>query len=352
MDPDKKFLKITMTAGRITSYAMVFCNICIIFILACGGDGPSPNTQQEHAGQARGVAEEKIQLALNWFPEAEHGGFYAAGVHGYYAELGLNVEIIPGGPGMRVLPMVARDTVDFGVSNADDLLLARAEGIPVVALLAPIQESPRCIMVHASSGIERLEDLSGRITLAMHPSAPFATYLRKQLPLEGVRQVPYTGRVTQFLADQNYAQQGYAFSEPIIASLKGATPRVLPVREIGYNPYTSILVVNEDAIRDYPGRVGRMVRACRLGWQSYLDDPTETNQHILGLNPEMDPQVLTAGVDAIRPLSLTEDVERTGFGTMEKSRWEELANAIKAAGMLEGRGVDIPGSFTNRFIGE
>ena len=40
----------------------------------------------------------KVQLALNWFPKAEHGGLYAAAVHGYYEENGVEVEILGGGP--------------------------------------------------------------------------------------------------------------------------------------------------------------------------------------------------------------------------------------------------------------
>ena len=39
-----------------------------------------------------------MTLQLNWFPEAEHGGYYAALVRGYYRDAGLDVKILPGGP--------------------------------------------------------------------------------------------------------------------------------------------------------------------------------------------------------------------------------------------------------------
>ena len=39
----------------------------------------------------------KVKLLLNWYPEAEHGGFYAALVHGIYEKHGLDVDILPGG---------------------------------------------------------------------------------------------------------------------------------------------------------------------------------------------------------------------------------------------------------------
>ena len=51
------------------------------------------------AGEETGGGLRKISLQLNWFPEAEHGGYYAARLNGYYAEEGLDVELLPGGPG-------------------------------------------------------------------------------------------------------------------------------------------------------------------------------------------------------------------------------------------------------------
>ena len=67
-----------------------------------------------------------VTLQLNWFPEAEHGGYYAALAEGYYQEAGLNVKILPGGPDTPVLQQVARRAVTFGVANADNILLGAA----------------------------------------------------------------------------------------------------------------------------------------------------------------------------------------------------------------------------------
>src|SRR5438105_2650318 len=99
-----------------------------------------------------------VKLALNWNTVTEHGGFYAALRRGYYREAGLDVEIVKGGPNAPVIPLVARENMAFGISNADGLLLGRAQDAPVVALMAPLQISPRCIMVHESTGIDDFAD--------------------------------------------------------------------------------------------------------------------------------------------------------------------------------------------------
>ncbi len=81
-----------------------------------------------------------MTLALNWFPEAEHGGYYAALVNGYFKEEGLDVEIQPGGPGVPIIQNVATKRVMFGIANADQVLVGRNEQADVVALyLLPVQ---------------------------------------------------------------------------------------------------------------------------------------------------------------------------------------------------------------------
>ena len=153
---------------------------CYLFLrsiaLCLWSKRPPPS---DRAGKTR------VRLALNWFPEAEHGGFYAAHIHGYYAKRNLEVEILGGGPDAPVIQRVSTGAVEFGVTNADDVLYARAQQAPVVALMAPYQINPRCIMVHESSGIERIDQISN-ITLAMSQRPAFSHYLRWKYPLEGV----------------------------------------------------------------------------------------------------------------------------------------------------------------------
>ena len=153
-----------------------FCYLfCVPFLFACGQGETPPPTEE---GKTR------VKLALNWFPEAEHGGFYAAHIHGYYAARNIKVEILGGGPDAPVIQRVSTGAVEFGVTNADDVLYARAQQAPVVALMAPYQINPRCIMVHESSGIDRLDQISD-IPLAMSPRPACSHYLRWKYPLEG-----------------------------------------------------------------------------------------------------------------------------------------------------------------------
>lgn len=293
----------------------------------------------------------KVRLALNWFPEAEHGGYFAALVHGYYREAGLDVEIVRGGPEAPVVQQVATGEMEFGVSNADGVLFGRARQAPVVAVMAPLQISPRCLLVHEKSGIREFSQLRD-LTIAMSNTQAFSFYLRKKVPLDqqNVRIVPYPGNVAQFLEDDNYAQQGYVFSEPYVAKKQGGDPHVLLLSDLGFNPYTSALIAGEELIAARPELVRKMVAASLRGWQRYLDDPAAANAEIHRRNPEMSLDILAFGAGALEPLVLDQAGRRVPLGTMTLERWQTLLAQLVECEQLPAGRVDAAGAFTTEFL--
>jgi NitT/TauT family transport system substrate-binding protein len=290
-----------------------------------------------------------VTLQLNWFPEAEHGGFYAALVHGYYKDAGLDVTILSGGPETPVVQQVARGAATFGVVNADNVLFGRAQQAPIVALMASLQNSPRCLIVHESSGIKSFDDLKD-MTIAMSASNAYTHFLRKKLPLEGVKIVPYPGNVAQFLIDSNYAQQGYVFSEPFIARKQGGDPKVLLVSDLGFNPYTSLLFTSEAVLTRSPEVARKMVAASVRGWATYIESPEATNRYIHQVNPQMDLDILEFGAKQIAPLVLDDESRPHGIGTMTLARWQMLADQLVESEQLKPGDVQVDQAFTTRFL--
>ena len=302
----------------------IFRFVMLLLLIAPLCSCTSPET--EHSGN------QKVTLALNWLPEAEHGGFYAALLNGDYKKEGLDVEILPGGPDSPVIQRVATGRVDFGISNADRILLGRAQQAPVVGVFAPLQHSPRCIVVHKSSGIETFDQLEN-VTLAMSDAPAFSHYLREKLPLTGVKIVRSTGSLSQFLQDPTFAQQGYVFSEPIVAKKQGIETTSLLVSDLGFDPYSSVLIVSEKTLADQPELVEKFVRASIAGWKAYLQNPDAVHEHIQSINPEMPRDVLDGGMEALRKLCLNANGEFTG--QMEPVRWETLSRQMEELKLIE-----------------
>ncbi|MCA9065369.1 MAG: ABC transporter substrate-binding protein [Planctomycetaceae bacterium] len=318
----------------------VLTMVLLILVSGCQGDG--------------GVSENDdgttdVRIALNWYPEAEHGGFYAAETAGYFQQQNLAVELIPGGPAAptTVISEMAANRILFAVSDADNVVKARAAGVPIVAVLAPMQQSPRCIMVHKSSGITSLQDLQN-VDLAISEGRPFALWMKKRLPLTNVNLVPFGGGVGEFLVNDRYAQQGFVFSEPYTAEKQGGDPLPLMVSDTGFNPYASVLITTESAIRERPELVRRVVTACVQGWQQYLKDPEQTNQLIHSCNEEMSLETLAYGAQALVPLCTSDG--QTASCRMTLQRWQELVSQIEELGVTEAGEVKPEECFTNDFL--
>jgi NitT/TauT family transport system substrate-binding protein len=101
--------------------------------------------------------------------------------------------------------------------------------------------------------------------------------------------------------------------------------------DIGFDPYSSVLVTTGKLVREEPDLVRRMVAAAIAGWQRYLADPAATNAHLLKVNPEgVAPEMLARGVEILRGLCLPDGMPPERLGTMTAARWDELLAQMTA----------------------
>lgn len=291
-----------------------------------------------------------VTLMLNWYPEAEHGGFYAAKMLGIFERYGLDVTIRAGGPNAPVAQELVMGRVQFAIGNADDVLLFRNEGVPVVALMAPLQNTPRCVLVRADSGATRLSELSGFV-LQANVGRPFLDFMRSEGLLEGVQVVPYGGSVAKLVSDAKTAIQAYSFSEPFMAREQGIDVRALMLSDVGFNPYASCLLADEGYVAAHSDVVARMVVACREGWQKYLESPEKTNAAILKENSQgLTANALAFGVAELKPLCLPEGMTAERVGQMSAERWEQLVEQLVQLKLIDANKVRADQVFNAEFL--
>jgi|LakMenEpi03Aug12_release.lakeMendotaPanAssembly.Ray.scaffolds.fasta_scaffold00384_2 NitT/TauT family transport system substrate-binding protein len=325
---------------------LLFLLLAVTLTLSIGCNSNSPS---ERIGQD-GKPLQSVALMLNWYPEAEHGGFYAAQVHGIFQQYGLDVQILAGGPSAPVAQELLTGRVQFAVGNADDVLLFRQEQADIVALMAPIQNTPRCVLVHADSQVKDLSQLSG-LTLQANVGRPFLNFMEHKGLLKDVKVVPFSGNVANFVTDPQTAIQAYSFSEPLLAKQQGVETRALMLSDIGFNPYASCLIATGDYLRDNEDLVRRMVIACQLGWQKYLAEPDQTNALILTLNSQgMSAEALKFGAQQIRPLCLPDGMNPEMVGQMQESRWKTLADQFIELGLAAPDRIEPSKVFTTRYL--
>jgi len=282
-----------------------FCGACAVLLASCG----------------KSV---KTRLALNWKPDPQFGGFYAAP----YSKQGLDVEILPGGAGTPTVQMIGAGSAEFGIVSADELVVARARGNDVVALFAVFQNCPQGIMAHASRHLTSVGDVVKEGTLAIQRGLPYARILEKKYGFDHVKVVPSPGGdISAFLRDEKFAQQCFVMSEPLQARHAGAEVIVFPVADIGYNPYTTVLATSGEQLKSDPKRATAMVAAIREGWRAYLKDPESTNAKMHDLNPSMDAAAFAEVAEAQKSF-----IETAQLGAMTAERWTTLIGQLKDLG--------------------
>ncbi len=293
----------------------------LTLLLACNPPAPE-------ATAPSGPAPRKaVKVALNWFPEPEFGGFYDALLNGTYSAAGLDVTLVPGGPGVPVLEMLASGQADVAISGADDLLLKRAKGLDAVAVFPGFQDSPVGLMVHAEAGLTALSQVkTGNV--AIEAGSPFQQYLWASQGWDGkVAMVPTSGGLGAFAADPALIQQAYVTSEPCVAEGQGVHVNFIPGREAGWNPYASLAVVTGAATKE--PWVAAFAQASKEGWTHYLRDPTTANVEISKLNPDMPLSRMGCIAERQAPYVVGTD----GLGAMTSVRWKEAADALTRVGL-------------------
>jgi len=274
------------------------------------------------------VSAQPLVLALNWKPEPQFGGFYAAQVHGYYQQNELDVKIIEGGSGTPTIQMLQAGKVDYAIVSADEVIIARARGADnIVALFATYQVNPQGIMTHAERGFTSIDQvMHSEGVLLWQSGLPYAQYFKQKYAPLVVVTAPYLGGIGNFQNDPNVAQQCFVTSEPLAAAAAGLKVKTFLVADSGYNPYTSVLVTSRERWKKSPAEVKSMVAAVRSGWENYLHNPANTNAAMLALNKAMSAQTFAQSAQAQQQLIKTSTTQK--IGEMSLERWQTLADQL------------------------
>jgi NitT/TauT family transport system substrate-binding protein len=227
----------------------------------------------------------KVRFLLDWYPQAESGGFFYALVHNYYRDAGLDVEIVPASSGTPASSLLIAGRADFAMGPGDQIMIARAQGLPLVSVVTTMQHDPKAVMVHDESPVKDFPDLNGH-AVAVAPGTSWFLYITKKYHLTNIREMRLTIGVANFLEDPNYIQESFVTSEPFFCAQHGVKVRSLLVKDTGCDPYR-VVFTTDNLIASDPAAVQGFVSASIKGWQQYLVDPASTDEEIKRRNPLM-----------------------------------------------------------------
>jgi NitT/TauT family transport system substrate-binding protein len=334
-----------MTPSRISRYAQVVLGALAALVLSgCGEQRPA-------AAAPTQAKLEKVILQTDWYAQPEHGGFYQAQVKGYYREVGLDVEILQGGPNAIPPQKVALGTAQFGVGRTDELIIAAARGIPVVVLAALMQRDPQGVMFHPESGIRDFKDLDGRNVMAV-PGAAWLTLVQLKYGIK-MSVTPLDFGLSRFFADKRLVQQCFITNEPFYIRQQGVDVGVLLLSEAGIDPYR-IWFTSSDYAARRPEVVRAFTAASIRGWREYIDgDRRDADVRIGQLNQKMTPEFIAFSVETMRANRLVHGDPAKGelLGRIDPARLGAEIKRLSAIGVLD-RAVTLAEVFDEKFLPE
>lgn len=231
---------------------------------------------------AASAGRHRVTLTLDWTPNPNHVGFYYARDTGLFARAGLDVTIRAPSDPTAPLKLVAVGKSDLAVTYEQELFLAAARKLPVVAVAAVVPRPLNSIMA-IKPGVKSIADLKGRtigITGVPSDYAALDTALATaRLSRKNVKVVSVGYKLLPaLLAHKVDAVLGvYRNVEGIELAQRGLKPTIIPLDRAGIPTYDElVLVANSKRLRSnatYADTVGSFVRAFLLGTTRARQDP-------------------------------------------------------------------------------
>jgi putative hydroxymethylpyrimidine transport system substrate-binding protein len=328
--------------------ATAFVAVALAALVAgCGGSGGSGGTGGSSGGH------ERVDLLLDFFPNADHAGIYAAAAGGHFRAQGLDVRIrTPSDPSVP-LKLLAAGKTDLAVSYEPEVLRARDKGLPVAAVAALVRTPLTSIVSLPHAGIRTPADLRGK-TVGTAGIDYQSAYLQAVLARAGVQRstVKEIGvgfdLVPALLTRKVDAVLGaYWNYEAVQLAQKGRHPKVIRIEQAGVPAYDELVIAAaERTVRDHPDRIRRFLAALAQGAEDLRTKPAAATDALLAANKDLDPRLQRAAVKVTLPYFLP--AGGRPYGYMETGEWRAFTAFMHSNGLLKLSSPD--GAFTNALL--
>lgn len=305
-------------------------------------------------GLAAGPADaqtRKIRLQLAWFATAASAGEIVALKNGYFAEAGLEVEIIPGGPGTSAVQETLAGVADIAVAYAPQIMYAANQGLPIKSFAASFQTAPLTFYSLAEKGITSVKDWKGR-TIGAGPDA--RAQIMAVLDYHGMK----LEDITYVQAQPPALMQGQV---DVVASWPTNVAQNKPITSHpgGYNTQSiwdnglefqsNYYIAQTSMIENETEMLVKFLEAVDKGWSFAADNPEKAVEMVVSMAPGLDGplEVATLKVVFEGGYIYNDDTRAHGFGNIDADRWQrtldtyarigEIKSGLSAADVFDAR---------------
>ncbi|MFV0375245.1 ABC transporter substrate-binding protein [Microbacterium sp.] len=265
-----------LSRARAGLAAVVVSAVAVVGLAGCSGNAQPAATDEAMAPLAEG------SFQLGWFPNVESMAPIVAAVDGYFAEEGVEVTILPGGPEVTIDAQIVSGNALMGNMSSEGLANSIAAGAPLVAVGATYQTSSSAIVTLADSGITEPKDLEGkRFGMSQTDARVYTPFFELTgVDETKVDEVQTGSDPAALVSGEVDAMSGTLPNQPVAIEAQGLKTNVIRLADYGYNRWSNLLVVHKDSLEDPDKRavIEGMLAAVTRGLETAVADPAAAAQ--------------------------------------------------------------------------
>ncbi|SES89941.1 ABC-type nitrate/sulfonate/bicarbonate transport system, substrate-binding protein [Natronincola peptidivorans] len=297
---------------------------------------------------------DRVTVILDWVPNTNHTGMYTAIERGFYAEEGLEVEIIQPTEGGSA-DLIAAGQGEFGISYQEQVAYARtAESpLPVKAIAAIIQHNTSGFASPADKEIISPRDFEGKRYGGW--GSPMEEAMLKalmdkdggdfsQLEMVDIGALDFFASVEGHV-DFTWIYYGW---DGIAAELRDYDLNFILLQDVheALDFYTPVIIAQEGLLEASPELAERFLKATTKGYEYAIENPEEAAEDLLKWVPELDREMVIASQ---RYLADQYQADAARWGEMKLEVWEKYSNWMYEQGLLR-EALDAEAAFTNQYL--
>jgi len=295
---------------------------------------------------------EKVTFRLAWVPDMAEVGVFVAKEQGYFEKEGFDVTIESGGFGLDPIKLVATGNNDFGIGGAGNLLLAKVQGVPVVAIGAEFQNTPVGFITKKDSKITSFADFRGKrvgVQTGADTDVLYRALLAKNtMSKKDLEEVSIQYDMGPFVNGLIDVLPGYVTNQPIVLKNKGFKTNVITAKSQGLNYYGNVFITTQEKIEKQPEQVHRFIKALHAGWKHALANKADAIAALKKHVEEFNTNDLNEIYDAVMPF-IEPDEEGVALLGMTEKKWLATWQVLHDANLIKSDSDIVKKAFTNKF---
>lgn len=339
----------------VRTISFVFLLLLCVVLFGCKDSTPPENVKsgstdvRQEKNHATKQELTKINLRLKWLVQVHSAGEIVADKKDFFKRNGLECNILPGGPDFNSIKLVAAGTDDYGVTSADQLILARKKGIPIVAIGVLFHDTPVAFFARKEIGLLNPSDFIGKrvgVKFGSNAETEYMVLLKRAgIDRSQIKEIPVKFDLRPFLMGDVDIWPGYESNEPITVQEKGIEVDVLRSREHGITTYSNVYITSEKRLREHPEEVKKFMQAVAEGWKYVLGHQEESVHMVLTVNNQLSYEHELKALKLSLPLVFPNN-NSADFGIMDNEGWTASQSVLLDGGLLSDN-IEFSTAYTN-----